>query len=171
MLSQATLPSRQGYLQLLLGQIRGWDLHTLLDPLGRYDPKCYSTGPISKSLPSLYTGLSDYNGWTSHSLQQQWRYINTHSNTNSPSPHDTMLICNTSFTQSLQTQQHQILLMQDANSSLLDPDIPELMAKGTSMTSNTAGNPHSISYCVLANKWVVLGVNGWRKNKDKVNNN
>ena len=60
--------------------------------------------------------------------KQQCRHLITHFNNSSPHPRDAMLANLTSYIQSLQHQQHQILLMWDANSTLADPDIQAFMA-------------------------------------------
>ena len=49
-------------------------------------------------------------------------------NNTSPNPRNAMLADLTSYIQSLQHQQHQILLMWDANRTLADPDIQAFMA-------------------------------------------
>ena len=60
--------------------------------------------------------------------KQQCRHLITHFNNTSPNPRNAMLANLTSHIQSLQHQQHQTLLMWDANSTLVDPDIQTFMA-------------------------------------------
>ena len=56
------------------------------------------------------------------------RHLITHFNNTSPNPRNAMLANLTSYIKSLQHQQHQILHMWDANSTLTDPNIQAFMA-------------------------------------------
>ena len=60
--------------------------------------------------------------------KQQCRHLITHFNATSLHPQDAMIADLTTYIQSLQTQQHQIFLMWDANSTLTDPNIKAFMA-------------------------------------------
>ena len=118
-----------GCLQLISGRTSGQVHNIFSDPMGRWCS--YTLQSKSSQKISFIAAYRIYQTARSVPLtayKQQHRHLITHFNSTSPHPWDAILADLTAYIQSLQTQQHQIFLMWDANSILTDPNIKTFMA-------------------------------------------
>ena len=118
-----------GCFQIISDRVSRPVLHTHSDPMGRWcSQTLQSKANHQISFITAYRVCQTARSGPLTAYKQQRRYLITHFNNTTSNPRNAMLADLTSYIQSLQHQQHQILFMWDANSTLADPDIQAFMA-------------------------------------------